>query len=79
MWKRMLEQLWEGHPRKTAGLGIGAVLGIIYLFFGFWHMLIFALIVYTGYYIGKRLDRGEPAFPVEDIWRQLMDKWRLFR
>ncbi|MDO3677048.1 DUF2273 domain-containing protein [Paenibacillus ehimensis] len=79
MWMRIWEQLWEQHRGKTIGVLAGSALGLIYLFFGFWRMLIFVLIVYTGYYIGKRLDRNEPVFPVEDTWRWLMDKWRLFR
>ncbi|ALS22791.1 small integral membrane protein [Paenibacillus naphthalenovorans] len=73
------EQLREKHRGKTFGVLAGGVLGIIYLFFGLWRMLIFVLIVYTGYYIGKKLDRNEPVFPIEDTWRWLMDKWRLFR
>ncbi|TVY11503.1 DUF2273 domain-containing protein [Paenibacillus cremeus] len=79
MWKQIWQQLWEGHRGKTVCTISGAVLGIIYLFFGLWNMLIFALIVYTGYYIGKRIDRGEPAVPAEETWQWLMDKWRLFR
>ncbi|SDH77658.1 Small integral membrane protein [Paenibacillus naphthalenovorans] len=73
------EQLREKHRGKTFGVLAGGVLGMIYLFFGLWRMLIFVLIVYTGYYIGKKLDRNEPVFPIEDTWRWLMDKWRLFR
>ncbi|GCL70585.1 DUF2273 domain-containing protein [Paenibacillus naphthalenovorans] len=79
MWMQIWEQLREKHRGKTFGVLAGGVLGMIYLFFGLWRMLIFVLIVYTGYYIGKKLDRNEPVFPIEDTWRWLMDKWRLFR
>lgn len=79
MWLQIWERLLEQHRGKTFGAIAGAVLGIIYLGFGLFHMLIFALIVYTGYYIGKKIDRNEPVFPAEDTWRRLMDKWRLFR
>lgn len=79
MWKQIWEQLWERHRGKTAGAACGILFDLIYLFFGLWKMLIFALIVYTGYYIGKKLDQGEPVFPAEETWRWLMDKWRLFR
>lgn len=79
MWMQIWEQLWERHRGKTVGVLAGGVVGLIYLFFGLWRMLIFVLIVYTGYYIGKKLDRNEPVFPAEDTWRWLMDKWRLFR
>ncbi|OXM88169.1 DUF2273 domain-containing protein [Paenibacillus rigui] len=79
MWKQLWEWLWEHHRGKTAGVAAGIPLGLIYLFFGFWRMLIFVLIVYTGYYIGRRIDRGEPALPILETWRLLLDKWRLFR
>ncbi|WP_028548777.1 DUF2273 domain-containing protein [Paenibacillus sp. UNC451MF] len=79
MWIRLWEQLWANHRGKTMLSIIGVLLGIIYLICGLWDMLIFVLIVYTCYHIGKRVDRGEPAVPVEEMWRWLMDKWRLFR
>ncbi|SDD44316.1 Small integral membrane protein [Paenibacillus sp. UNCCL117] len=79
MWRSMWDQLMEKHRRATLCTLAACVLGIIYLFFGLFHMLIFGLIVYTGYYIGNKLDRNEPVFPAEDVWRRLMDKWRLFR
>ncbi|PZE22051.1 DUF2273 domain-containing protein [Paenibacillus xerothermodurans] len=77
MWRQIWEHLWTGHRGKTIGAAAGVLLGLIYLLCGLWHMLIFALIVYTGYYIGKRIDRGQTPIPVEDMLRWLMDKWRL--
>ncbi|MDQ1909524.1 DUF2273 domain-containing protein [Paenibacillus sp. GD4] len=79
MWKQLWERLLENHRGKTLGFLVGIILGFIYLVWGLWDMLIFALIVYTGYYIGKKIDRNEPVFPAEDTWRWLMDRWRLFR
>lgn len=79
MWKEIWERLLIEHRGKTLGALAGAFMGLIYLLFGLWDMLIFALIVYTGYYIGKKIDRNEPVLPAEETWRWLMDKWRLFR
>ncbi|MFE5322897.1 DUF2273 domain-containing protein [Paenibacillus sp. NPDC056579] len=79
MWKQLWEQLWEKHRGKTIYSVLGLLLGLIYLICGLWDMLIFVLIVYTCYHIGRRVDRGQPAFPVEETFRWLMDKWRLFR
>jgi uncharacterized membrane protein YoaK (UPF0700 family) len=79
MWTQLWELLWERHRGTTLGAVGGILLGLIYLICGLWNMLIFALIVYTCYHIGKRVDRGEPAFSVQETWRWLMDKWRLFR
>ncbi|MFC0214208.1 DUF2273 domain-containing protein [Paenibacillus chartarius] len=75
----MWSELWERHRGKTIGAGAGIVLGFIYLFFGFWDMLIFAFISFVGYYIGKKVDNREELFPLQELWRQLSDKWRLFR
>ncbi|GIP37605.1 hypothetical protein J31TS4_08850 [Paenibacillus sp. J31TS4] len=75
MWR----QLWERHPGKTVGTAMGLGLGVIYLFFGFWDMLIFAFIAFIGYYVGKKIDLQDPGLNVEQIWRWLTERWRMFR
>ncbi|TBL79874.1 DUF2273 domain-containing protein [Paenibacillus thalictri] len=75
MWK----QLWERRPGAVAGTAIGIFLGVIYLFFGFWDMLIFAFIAFLGYYFGAKTDRKEPLFPFEDTKDWLSDRWKMFR
>jgi uncharacterized membrane protein len=75
MWKELLRE----HPGKTVGIIGGLLCGIVYLFFGFWDMLIFAFISYLGYYIGKKIDQKEAVFPAQDIWDYLTQKWRMFR
>lgn len=79
MWLQWWQKQWETRRGITIGLIAGFLLGIIYLAFGFWDMLIFGLIVYTGYYIGKRADNAEPLLPEEDEWRRILNKWRGFR
>jgi uncharacterized membrane protein len=75
----MWNELWEQHRGKVIGVAAGVFLGFIYLFFGFWDMLIFAFIVLVGYYVGNKLDRKESFVLLEDIWRYLTQKWRMFR
>ena len=75
MWK----ELWESHRGKVIGVAAGIFFGFIYLFFGFWDMLIFGFIVLVGFYIGNKLDRKESFVMLEDIWRYLTQKWRMFR
>jgi uncharacterized membrane protein len=75
MWNEWL----TNHKGKTIGVIIGIFFGFIYLIWGLWDMLIFAFIVYIGYYIGKRLDHKEPAVRVEHLWHWLTDRWRMFR
>jgi uncharacterized membrane protein len=75
----MWNELWEHHRGKCIGAAAGVGLGFIYLICGFWDMLIFAFIVVVGYYIGTKLDRKEEILPpVEDIWRNVTQKWRRF-
>jgi uncharacterized membrane protein len=71
----MWNELWEHHRGKVVGVTAGLFLGFIYLFFGFWDMLIFAFIVTVGFYIGSKLDRKERFLHLEDIWRYLTQKW----
>ena len=75
----MWNELWEFHRGKVIGVAAGIFFGFIYLFFGFWDMLIFGFIVLVGFYIGNKLDRKESFVMLEDIWRYLTQKWRMFR
>lgn len=72
-------QLWENHPGTVVGTLIGLFLGIVYLFFGFWDMLIFAFIVFIGYYVGKKTDLMEGREQADSLWQWLSEKWRMFR
>jgi uncharacterized membrane protein len=74
----MWAQLWENHRGTVTGVASGIFLGMIYLFAGFWDMLVFTLIVYIGYYIGKKRDRGQKALDIADIYEWIMSKWKLF-
>jgi uncharacterized membrane protein len=71
----MWNELWDQHRGKVVGVGTGVFLGFIYLFFGFWDMLIFTFIVTVGFYVGGKLDRKERLFQLENIWRYLTQKW----
>lgn len=75
MWK----DLWEGHRGKLLGAGFGFLLGLLYLIVGFWDMLIFAFIVFIGYYMGKKLDQGERLLHTDHLWRWLSERWKMFR
>lgn len=75
----MWNELWESHRGKVIGVASGVFFGFIYLFFGFWDMLIFGFIVLLGFYVGNKLDRKESFVILEDIWRYLTQKWRMFR
>jgi hypothetical protein len=75
MWK----ELWEFHKGKLLGAGFGFFLGLLYLIVGFWDMLIFAFIVFIGYYMGKKVDQGERLLHIEVLWRWLSERWKMFR
>lgn len=75
MWK----EWFTNHKGKLIGAIVGIFLGFIYLFWGFWDMLIFALIVYIGYYVGNRLDHKQSSDRAEQLWHWLTDRWRMFR
>lgn len=75
----MWMELWENHKGKILGAAFGFFLGILYLIVGFWDMLIFAFIVFIGYYMGKKLDQGERLIHVEVLWRWLSERWKMFR
>ncbi|HEX7058211.1 MAG TPA: DUF2273 domain-containing protein [Bacilli bacterium] len=71
--------LWEHYKGTMVGLGIGVFLGIIYLIFGFWDMLVFAFLVAVGGHIGHKIDRGEDVLPLKELSHWLSERWNLFR
>lgn len=75
----MWNELWEKHRGKCIGAASGVFFGFIYLIWGFWDMLIFAFIVFIGYYVGKKLDRGERMLEVDELWQWLTERWKMFR
>ncbi|MFD2611881.1 DUF2273 domain-containing protein [Paenibacillus gansuensis] len=64
MWRN----LWETHTGKVCGAGAGLFFGIIYLFFGFWNMLVFMFLLGIGFWIGSRADRGEELIPLGPVY-----------
>jgi uncharacterized membrane protein len=75
----MWNEWFNNHRGKAVGVIAGIFFGFIYLIWGLWDMLIFAFIVFIGYYIGKRFDHKEPFNGVENLWNWLTDRWRMFR
>ena len=71
MWKQWL----SAYPGRIAGAVAGFVLGLIYLFVGFWDMLVFAFLISVGYAIGKRLETGEGSLMPFSRVAQLIESW----
>lgn len=59
MVKRLLEECWNQHRGKMLGTLFGLLLGVLYLWVGFWRMLVVALLVMVGFYLGKKVDEKE--------------------
>jgi uncharacterized membrane protein len=66
VWGKLFE-IWQSRNYRTLGLLSGIILGILYLFVGFWRMLVFLLIVLIGWYIGRVMDEREN-------WRDVLDR-----
>ncbi|MDP5273603.1 DUF2273 domain-containing protein [Chengkuizengella axinellae] len=75
----MWNDLWDRHPGKLIGSMIGFLFGIIYLIVGFWHTFMFALIVFIGFYIGRKMDSKEEWKMIASIkfrLSRLLDRYR---
>jgi uncharacterized membrane protein len=70
---------WVRHKGKIVGAAAGLFLAIIYLFFGFWDMLVVAFIISVCLYLGKIIDDQEQLPDVDDWLKKLGDQWRRFR
>ncbi|MFD0872101.1 Small integral membrane protein (DUF2273) [Chlamydia abortus] len=75
----MFKQMLEDRPGTVIGTLGGIILGILYLIVGFWDMLIFAFIVFIGYYVGKKIDLKELRLQAGNLWQWLSERWRMFR
>lgn len=70
MWK----ELWQEHRGAMIGVMAGLLLGFVYLLAGFWHMLMFAAIVFISFLIGKHYQlTGEY---VNELAERLIDRFR---
>lgn len=75
----MWNDLWLEHKGKITGVIFGIFLGIIYLIFGFWKMLVFGGIVWVGFYFGSRVDRRKSPVHISDIYYWIVNKWKMFK
>ena len=53
----LLQNQWEHHRGRTAGLLVGTLFGVLVLLFGFWHIVFILLCAGVGLYIGLRIER----------------------
>lgn len=70
-----LQDQWQEHRGRTAGLFIGFFFGVAVLLFGFWHVVFVLLCAGLGMYLGLRAERAGG-------WSELIDMSalnRLFR
>jgi uncharacterized membrane protein len=76
MWR----EIWNANWKRLVGVAAGLMAGIVYLAFGFWDMLIVALLVFIGYWFGKQKELSdEPVIPWQRIWNELLERFRPFR
>lgn len=75
MWR----ELWDRHKGKLIGLAAGLFFGMVYLFSGFWDMLVVAFILFLCIYAGKMLDEKDGFPDVEDWLRKWNDTWKRFK
>jgi uncharacterized membrane protein len=62
----MFRQLFTEHPGKTIGVIAGLILGILFIFIGFFNTLVVVVFVTAGLYIGSKFDNRENLMDVLD-------------
>ena len=68
----LLQDQWEHHRGRTAGLLVGTLFGVLVLLFGFWHIVFVLLCAAVGMYIGLQAERAAS-------WTELIDTSALHR
>ncbi|MDO7905163.1 DUF2273 domain-containing protein [Paenibacillus sp. JX-17] len=73
-------EIWDNYKGRIFGIAGGVFLGFIYLLYGFWDMLFFALVVFIGYTLGRRSDHKLASlFSWREWGNWLNDRWRPFK
>lgn len=72
----MWYEVWQQYGGRIAGTLSGLLLGTIYLFFGFWNMLVFGFVIFIGFFIGKKQDDKVDLKAV--LMQILPDKFKRF-
>jgi uncharacterized membrane protein len=75
----MWTEAWARYKGRIVGSAVGVFLGLVYLFSGFWDMLIVAFIVMICFLVGSKSDLKQEWPSAAELWRWLMDRWSLFR
>ncbi|MDB5084325.1 MAG: hypothetical protein JWN30_1211 [Bacilli bacterium] len=65
-WERVLN-VAAGLRGRSFGVLVGVILGLLYLVFGFWKVIIFAGFVAFGYYLGRIWEGNED-------WRDVVER-----
>ncbi|MFB5268367.1 DUF2273 domain-containing protein [Paenibacillus enshidis] len=73
-------EIWLEYKGRILGIAGGICLGIVYLVSGLLDMLIFALLVFIGYTLGKRFDAKLDVFePLKKLGDWIFNRKRPFK
>lgn len=73
MLKEFLLNIFSKNQGKVIGSVTGFILAVLVLLIGFFKTLLIVIFVFTGYYIGKKIDNKEDF--VEFLDRILPSGW----
>lgn len=72
--KEVLLSICKNNRGKVIGAFIGLLIAVFMLIIGFFKTLFIVLLMFLGYYIGKKIDNKESI--IEVIERILPDNWK---
>lgn len=73
-------EIWGVYGGRLSWTAWGLFFGLLYLWVGFWHMLVVALLTLIGYWVGRRKDlNSAPLLPWREMRDRLLERWRPFR
>ena len=59
MFHEIINDLWENSRWRVIGVIAGLVIGILFLFLGFFQTIFLLICVGLGFFIGNKLDKKE--------------------
>ncbi|HWQ74013.1 MAG TPA: DUF2273 domain-containing protein [Syntrophomonas sp.] len=71
MFEKIILALISEHRGKVIGVSLGLLASILFISYGFWRTLFILLCIFTGYYIGKKIDNHTDVEAwLKDLFRQ---------
>ena len=66
--RRYLAEIFQNHPGKVIGAGIGLIWGLLVIWLGFFWTVFLTVTTLIGYWFGKKIDEKTGLLELLERW-----------